>query len=52
MSSDEILLSMTPATTSRFVLGLAFAHITDSDAEYLVYVAQQVSMALGITEAK
>ncbi len=30
--------------------GLKFAHITDSDAEYLVYVAQQVSAALGITE--
>ena len=32
--------------------GLEFAHITDSDAEYLVYVARQVTAALGITEDK
>ena len=30
--------------------GLEFAHITDSDAEYLVYVAKQVQLALGVSE--
>ncbi len=35
----------------RLEEGLRFAHITDSDAEYLVYVARQVQVALGITEA-
>ena len=29
--------------------GLKFAHITDSDGEYLIYVAQQVQAALDIT---
>ena len=30
--------------------GVKFGHITDSDGDYLVYVAQQVQAALGITE--
>ncbi len=29
--------------------GLEFAHITDSDGDYLVYVAKQVQLALGVT---
>ncbi len=29
--------------------GLEFAHITDSDGHYLIYVAQQVKTALGVT---
>ena len=30
--------------------GLKFAHITDSDGEYLIYVAEQVVAALGNSE--
>ncbi len=30
--------------------GLEFAHITDSDGAYLVYVATEVAAALGVTE--
>ena len=29
---------------------LKFAHVTDSDAEYLIVIAQQVQVTLGITE--
>ncbi len=30
--------------------GLKFGHITDSDGDYLRYVATQVQLALGVTE--
>ena len=30
--------------------GLKFGHITDSDGDYLRYVAKQVQIALGVTE--
>ena len=30
--------------------GLKFGHITDSDGDYLRYVAKQVQLALGVTE--
>ena len=32
--------------TKRLSNGLEFAHVTDSDAEYLVYVAQRVQAAI------
>ncbi len=35
----------------RLEKGLRFAHITDSDGEYLIYVAQEVTDALEIGEA-
>ena len=47
VSAARILVTIDPL---RLDEGLKFAHITDSDGDYLKYVATQVAAALGITE--